>query len=151
MIRVTSPAISVVVISRNEGSYLRSTIEGLEATLPANSEIVIVDDGSVDRSTDFLTNYRSVRLIVNKDLGVAKARNLGARQTTSEMIVFADAHISVPPCWWEPLWDALARANIGAAAPAISMLGDDTLKGYGLSLTGPDLDADWLPKTDREP
>jgi GT2 family glycosyltransferase len=148
---VNEPAISVVVISRNEGEYLRNTLTSLHSTLPRESEIVVVDDGSVDGSTDFLAGSDAVRLIAARDLGVAKARNLGARYATGDMIVFADAHVTVPSGWWKVLWDVLAEATARIVSPAISAIGDNSLKGYGLSLTGPDLDADWLPCTGQGP
>src|SRR5436853_987845 len=46
--------ISVVVNSRDEGPWLRETVENLAGTLPADREILVVDDGSVDGSGDFL-------------------------------------------------------------------------------------------------
>ena len=42
--------ISVIVVTRNEGAELRRTVENLRDTLPARSEIVIVDDASTDGS-----------------------------------------------------------------------------------------------------
>jgi len=48
--------ISVVVISRNEGGELRRTVENFDDTLPAGSEIVVVDDGSTDGSAGSVAN-----------------------------------------------------------------------------------------------
>src|SRR5262249_6126768 len=119
---LASPSISAVVIARNESTNLRSTVENLEDTLPNGSEIVVVDDGSADGCSDFLRQRPApkVRLIRSKNLGVAGARNLGARRTSGEVIVFADAHIRLPPDWWEPMVSLLANPRIGAVAPAIS-------------------------------
>jgi len=72
--RVTArPAIGVVVISRNEGAWLRRTVEGLRRTLPLESEITVVDDGSDDRSTEFLEKQpRAARLVRSGGVGVAE-------------------------------------------------------------------------------
>ena len=69
-----TPEISVVVVTLNEGDMLRSTVTSLDATLPEDAEIVVVDGGSTDGSADFLqgTNGR-IRLFHSSGLGVARS------------------------------------------------------------------------------
>jgi glycosyltransferase involved in cell wall biosynthesis len=131
--------ISVVIITRNEGAELHRTVENLRDTLPARSEIVIVDDGSTDGST---ARYR--RRIAASGLGVARARNLGAARAKGDLLVFADAHIRLPRHWWKLLAEALEDPKIGAASPAVTHLAPTRHRGYGLRFTGPDLDARWI-------
>ena len=96
--RINSSRISVVVIALNEGSNLRRTVENLQSTLNGNSEILVVDDGSDDGCADYLAaGDASVRLVRSDHLGVAAARNFGAAQTSGDIIVFADAHITLQP------------------------------------------------------
>jgi glycosyltransferase involved in cell wall biosynthesis len=131
--------ISVIVVTRNEGAELHRTVENLRDTLPARSELIIVDDGSTDGST---RRYR--RRILADRLGVARARNLGASHAKGGLLVFADAHIRLGKRWWAPLADLTEDPKVGAAAPAIAQLGDAQGHGYGLRFTGPDLDARWI-------
>jgi glycosyltransferase involved in cell wall biosynthesis len=139
-----------VVIACNEGANLRATVEQFQATLPGGSEIVVVDDGSTDGSADFLRHAKcAVRLLSSKNLGVAKARNWGARQSRGNIIVFADAHIRLPRRWWVPMVELLENPKVGAVAPGIGAMGESHLKGYGLYLTGADLAADWLRRKNR--
>jgi GT2 family glycosyltransferase len=145
----SNPRISVVVISRNEGQRLRDTVENFVGTLPDNSGVVVVDDGSTDDSTRFLAKHSRVRLIRGKGLGVARARNLGARQTTGDVIVFADAHIGLNAGWWQPLLELIDDPRVGAAAPAICDMRDKDCFGYGLTLPQPDLHAKWLGEIER--
>src|SRR5438128_592847 len=73
--------ISVVVISRNEGRELERTVENFDDTLPSGAEIIVIDDGSTDRSADRVMPRRGrVRVQRIANHGVARARNLGARQ-----------------------------------------------------------------------
>jgi len=144
--------LSVVVISRNEGRELRLTVENLEDTLPEGGEVVVVDDGSTDKSADHLARRRGrVTLRRSQDLGVAKARNWGARESHGKIVVFADAHIRLPRLWWQPLVELLEDPRVGGAAPSIMTLGREKNRGYGLQLTGPDLDARWLPRAGDAP
>jgi len=145
--------ISVVVISHNEGPNLRLTVENLQDTLPANHEILVVDDRSSDGSADFLGHTTgSLRLVRSgQRLGVAGARNYGANRTNGDMIVFCDAHLSFPNGWYRPLLSLLEDPLIGAVAPCISDRESRHRKGFGLRPSGPDLDFEWLRRKGNDP
>ncbi len=137
--------ISAVVTSRNEGPQLRSTIDQLLDTLPAGSEIVVVDDGSTDGSADALGGSNGeVGLLRTENLGVARARNHGAAESAGEVLIFLDAHLELGPRWWEPLLEAVGRPGAGAAATAVSVMGQPNNKGFGLRLARTDLAVEWL-------
>ena len=144
-----SSEISAVVPALNEGPHLRTTVERLEETLPTGSEIVVVDDGSEDGCADFLRSTpRRVTLITQPrgaHLGVAGARNRGARAAKGVVIIFCDAHIDVPRGWTAPLLDALQPAAAGAVAPVVSVMGAPSSKGFGLRWTDAGLGVEWLP------
>jgi len=145
--------ISVVVISRNEGRLLRRTVENLEDTLPDDSEILLVDDGSTDGSADYLARRRKGRTLLHRvrGYGVAKARNFGGRQARGNVLVFADAHLGMDACWWRPLAEQLSDPRVGAAAPAIAKLPDTGIAGYGITFKGPELDVKWLRRRPKGP
>lgn len=70
------PPFTTVVVCFNEGTHLERTVENLRVTSPADTEIVIVDDGSTDGSTAFAERATGrLRLVRTSRLGVAKARN----------------------------------------------------------------------------
>jgi glycosyltransferase involved in cell wall biosynthesis len=147
----TQPSISIVVPALNEGDNLARTVENLRGTLPGNSEIVVVDDGSSDGCADSLQEDHVLRVIRCSRLGSASARNVGALQAQGEIVVFADAHIEAPPKWWMPLTDALRDPAVGAVAPVISVMGNQISKGYGMRWKGPDFGIEWLPPVESRP
>jgi len=125
--------ISVVVISRNEGRELQRTVQNFDDTLPPDAEIVVIDDGSTDRSANRVTRRRGrVRVQRVANYGVARARNLGARQSRGGIIVYADAHLRLPRDWWRPMLDVLADPKVGGVAPAITGFNGGRI-GYGLT------------------
>src|SRR5215510_13231096 len=73
---------SVVIPTLNEGEHLQRTVDSLLASSTPRTEVIVVDDGSSDGSTDFLVRgYRDVRLLRHQNrqsLGAIKARNHGA-------------------------------------------------------------------------
>lgn len=142
--------ISVVVIARNEGAWLARTVERYARTLPAGAEVVVVDDGSTDASTERLRAVRSVRvrLVRGTGGGVAKARNLGARRATGDLLVFSDAHLELPDGWWKPLAVRAGRRGVGGVAPAITSITRPARIGHGLHFSGTDLDVRWRWRED---
>jgi len=143
--------ISAVVISRNEGRELPRTVENFDDTLPAGSEIVVVDDGSEDGSPKQVRTRRGrIRMLRVKNHGVARARNLGAREAKGDVIVYADAHIRLAEGWWRPMLDLLENPKVGAAAPAIIGYKPNRI-GYGLKFTGPELEVKWRRRKPRGP
>lgn len=148
----TAPRISAIVISRNEGSDLRMTVENLEDTLPANAEIVVVDDGSTDKSADYLARRRGrVRLFRSDGRGVAKSRVFGAQQATGDVFFFCDAHLGLDPRWWQPMVEQLENPAVGAVAPAIAKLPRTRVTGYGITFKGPAMEVRWLRRKPKGP
>jgi len=140
--------LSVVVITRDEGAELRRTVENLRDTVPGNAEIIVVDDGSRDGSVRSLRHVEKLR---TAGLGVARARNLAAKQARGDWLVFVDAHIRVPPDWWRSLERAIERPGVGAAAPGVAGMRKGQPPGFGLTFRGPGLDVRWHDKVSERP
>ena len=144
--------LGIVVIARDEGAELGRTGENLRDTAPPGSDMVVVDDGSRDGSTRFLSGrQRGIRLVRAAGLGVARARNLGAAEAGGDWIVFADAHIRVPAGWWRPLEALVANPRVAAAAPGVEGMRQGQPAGFGLTLGGPDLNVRWNDMLSRRP
>jgi glycosyltransferase involved in cell wall biosynthesis len=143
--------VSLVLIALNEGDELRQTIASLQESCCQDIEIVVVDDGSKDGCSDCLSTVSSVRLVQSSGLGVAGARNFGARHATGEVVFFADAHTRYPPGWLQPLVELLARAEVGAVAPAVYDLEHPQHVGCGLRFKGPDLSVGWFKRDGSDP
>ena len=148
-----SSSVTAVVTSRNEGTRLRETVHALLGTLPADGEVVVVDDASTDASADFLgPAYPSVRLVRPPErVGAAAGRNLGARAATGEVLVFCDAHVLPPAGWTAPVCAALGAAGVGAAGVGVSVEGRPDLRGYGLTWADAALNVTWLPRRGEQP
>ena len=159
-----SVPVSVIVVSLNEGDYLRRTVDSLAASLPEDGEVIVVDDGSGDGSADFLdAGYDRVTLLRPAErLGSARARNFGAQHARGRVLTFCDAHVAVPPDWAGPLLAALENPDVGAVMPAIRVMRypDDyasatnhskEARGYGLRWRDAALSVDWLGCKGREP
>jgi glycosyltransferase involved in cell wall biosynthesis len=147
--------ISVILPATNESVLLQRTVEQFVATLPANSEVIVVDNGSTDGCADFLAEgkWENVHLIRSTEpLGVSAARNRGLAVARGEVVVFSDAHMDVPERWWQPLVRTLNLPNVGVAAPGIGVMGrPDLSAACGQRIANNNLRLEWLPLKSTEP
>ncbi|HSB71323.1 MAG TPA: glycosyltransferase [Candidatus Methylomirabilis sp.] len=149
--------VSVVIPSHNEGENLVDTVDCVLANSSTSAlEVLVVDDGSTDGSGErvsmrFATDRR-VRVVRTSELGVAGARNLGARQSTGHLLVFLDGHCYTPPGWLPTLTEPLADPAVGMIGPAFTSLEHGNgARGLGVTWRGPSLEIEWLPQQQEAP
>jgi glycosyltransferase involved in cell wall biosynthesis len=151
--------ISVILPATNESVLLQRTVEQFVATLPEDSEVIVIDNGSTDGCADFLAEgtWENVRLIRSAEpLGVSAARNRGLAEARGEIVVFSDAHMDVPERWWQPLVRTLnlpdVGPNVGVVAPGIGVMGKPEHNvACGQRIAETDLRLEWLPSKSAEP
>lgn len=140
--------VTVVISTYQEGDALAATVASLLAARWLPAEIVIVDDGSTDGSTD--RDWPApVRVLRRPHEGIAPARNAGARAATQPALVFLDAHCDVDGGWLPPLLDAIDRHPDAVAGPAVHDRREPALAGCGARLVDPLFTYRWcLPDGD---
>ena len=89
------PLLSVVVPCYNVENYLAACLRSLLAQTYRNIEIIVVDDGSPDRSYDIAagiaeTTHR-IKIVRQSNGGLSAARNAGIRAATGEYLTFVDS------------------------------------------------------------
>ncbi len=94
------PAISIVVAARNEAARLPRRIANLlELDYPGPREIVVVSDGSTDRTLEVVQDFlrdaglraEQARIVEIPRAGKPTALNTGVAQATGDILIFADA------------------------------------------------------------
>jgi GT2 family glycosyltransferase len=128
-------------------------VESLVCDLPADSEIIVVDDSSTDGSSRGLERV-SDRLRVfrpKKRLGASMARNFGARRASGSMVLFSDAHVEALTAWARPLSTALANPAVGAAGTILTSMLHPEARGYGLRFSDAGLNVEWLDPKGSKP
>lgn len=84
--------VSVVIPCYNSGATIEKTIDSIKKQLHGNIEIVVVDDGSDCKVTkELLDSLSGIRLIRQKNKGLAAARNAGISKSKGELILPLDA------------------------------------------------------------
>lgn len=86
------PLVSVILPVYNGERYLADALQSiLNQECRAAIEILVIDDGSTDRSADIARSFERVRLFSQKNQGVSTARNKGLRHARGDYIAFCDA------------------------------------------------------------
>lgn len=89
--RRTAPRVSVIIPAYNQGGYLHEALESVIAQ-DSDMEVLVVDDGSTDITSDILSGWAShVRILREDHSGLAAARNTGLRAACGEYVLFLDA------------------------------------------------------------
>lgn len=87
--------ISVIIPTFNEEKVIASCLISLTKQSYQFLEIIVVDDGSQDKTVNIIENLKfkvkNLKLLNQKHLGPGPARNLGAKYAQGEILVFVDA------------------------------------------------------------
>jgi len=91
--------VSVIIPTYNEENEIVECLESLGEQSYDDFEIIVVDDGSTDRTIDVLNSLSTIHyppftLFRQKHKGAGAARNLGAEQARGEILVFVDADMT---------------------------------------------------------
>ena len=86
-------AVAAVIPAFDAEPYLAEAIESVLAQTSPPSEVLVVDDGSRDRTAAIATRYedRDVRLFRQQNCGAGAARNRGVALTSAPLLAFLDA------------------------------------------------------------
>ena len=89
---MSKPRISVIIPSYNHEKYVVQAVESVLAQSNADSEVIVLDDGSTDNSVHLLSQFGDkIRLVTHANMGQAATRNKGIQLATGEFIAFLDS------------------------------------------------------------
>ena len=99
--------ISVIIPVFNKGKYLARALDSVLAQTFSAWEIILVDDGSTDASSQICDNYSKkdprIHVVHTKNRGVSSARNTGLQLASGIWIQFLDSDDYIAPNMMERL------------------------------------------------
>lgn len=97
------PKISIILPVYNTEVYLPECIESILAQTFSDFELLVINDGSADRSGDICEQFAlkdsRIKVFHQENKGVSAARNLGLDNAAGEYIMFCDSDDIVMPEW----------------------------------------------------
>ena len=108
--------VSIILPVYNVECYIECCLSSLSAQTYSNLEVIVVDDGSTDRSGEicdaFAMQDTRFKVIHKENAGVSSARNTGLSVALGQYIAFVDADDYVVENYIEILVDNLQKTNV---------------------------------------
>ena len=119
-----NPLISVVIPVYNAEPYLEKCLDSILAQDYSPLEIVIVNDGSTDKSAEICKKYRDshhgILYVEQENKGVSRARNRGLQEISGEYVTFIDSDDSIGAGYFQVLYDNMVREYADLSLVSIS-------------------------------
>ncbi|WP_201603421.1 glycosyltransferase family A protein [Psychrobacter submarinus] len=87
-------SLTIIIPAYNVEDYIKETLDSLANQTKEPDEIIIIDDGSNDKTSKIIRCHNlipKIKLIETKNRGQGAARNIGINQATSEYLYFFDS------------------------------------------------------------
>jgi glycosyltransferase involved in cell wall biosynthesis len=94
-----APKISVVICAYNAERTMAACLESLRGLRYPHYEVIVVNDGSTDRTLEIARQFPQARVLSQENMGLSAARNVGIDAATGEIVAFTDSDCVVDPDW----------------------------------------------------
>jgi len=110
-----APLVSVVLPVYDVEDYLEACLDSIAAQPVEDHEVIVVDDGSPDRSAAIVQRRmrRDPRVTLHRqaNAGLGAARNVGVARATGRFLAFVDSDDVLPPDAWTAMLSSLERTG----------------------------------------
>jgi glycosyltransferase involved in cell wall biosynthesis len=93
------PKVSVVICAYNAETTMEACLTSLRNLKYPAFEVIVVDDGSTDRTGKIADSYEGIHVIHQENKGLSAARNVGIAASLGEIVAFTDSDCVVDPDW----------------------------------------------------
>jgi glycosyltransferase involved in cell wall biosynthesis len=94
---MTGPLVSIIMPVYNSEAFVAEALESVFAQDYEPLEVIVVNDGSQDRSGEIVRSFPQVRYFEQENRGASAARNHAIAKASGEYLAFVDADDVVPP------------------------------------------------------
>jgi glycosyltransferase involved in cell wall biosynthesis len=106
-------SISIIIPTFNGAKRIGNCLEALlKQTAGRNAEILVVNDGATDNTTQVVQRFSGVRLLTQTNAGPAAARNHGAHEAAGKIILFTDDDCEPAPGWLDAMLKPFADPEV---------------------------------------
>lgn len=122
--KVLNEEVTVIIPAFNASATLFKCLEALEKQTFKPGEVIIIDDGSTDKTLEVLSELKTqnskLKILKQKHKGVSEARNLGAKKAQGQILAFIDSDCVPEKNWLKNIVAALSNLTVGAVGAGYS-------------------------------
>jgi glycosyltransferase involved in cell wall biosynthesis len=108
------PRVSVVVCAYDAERTMDQCLASLAVLNYPDYEVIVVNDGSRDRTREIAESYEYCRIVNQPNKGLSAARNVGAEAATGEIIAYTDSDCVADPDWLTYLVAKMEASDLAA-------------------------------------
>ena len=117
------PGVTVVVCTRNRPDDLTSSLDAISRLNPGPNEILVVDNSDGDPAVERAARERGARYVVEREIGLSRARNRGLAESRSQIVAFIDDDAVPSENWLELLLSPFADPQVASASGDVAFHG----------------------------
>lgn len=121
--------LSVLVCAYNAEDYIDACLTSVEKSLPEKTEVIVIDDGSTDRTKDIvkrhMKNCSQMKYFYKKNGGLSSAKNHGLSKAAGRYVIFIDADDEIRPNGYGVMLKKALETNADIVVCDISLVYND--------------------------
>ena len=124
-----APALTVIIPVHNEEGHIRRKLENVFDSdyAPDLLEVIVVDDGSTDRTAEIVREFEDVKLLQTPERrGKIAAQKLAFEQASNEIVAITDATVITPVDAFSRLAAHMADPSVGAVSACMTVRNRDS-------------------------
>ena len=108
--------LSIIIPIYNAEKYIYKCIESILNQTFSNFEIILINDGSTDKSVEICTEFamkdKRIKVIHSPNKGASNARNIGLNNAKGKWITFVDSDDWLDPTYFSEFIDSTTNADL---------------------------------------
>lgn len=136
--------LSIIIPMYNAEKWISRCMESILVQSFRDFEVIIINDGSTDQSLNIVNNYcrtdRRVRCISTKNQGSAKAKNVGLKYRSGDLVTFVDADDFIEAEMYETMISVLDNFHADIVECACRKINIFGRKLYNLDLINEEIE-----------
>lgn len=132
--RIEFNKVSIILPVYNVEKYLKECLDSIISQTYKNIEILIINDGSTDRSLEIINEYKEkderIRVFSQTNSGLSAARNVGLKNASGEFIFFVDSDDKLSTYTIEHLFNNIVKHQADVAICSFQYFSDCSIKKF---------------------